>query len=294
MMIRYSINELEKLSGIKAHTIRMWEKRYRIIAPRRTKTNIRYYDDADLKKLLNISTLNNHGYKISKIACLDDNAIKEKVIDITGANGDESSVINNLIVAMIDFNEESFEHILNSSILKLGFEKTVINILYPFLEKIGVLWQVGSINPSQEHFITNLIRQKLIIAIDGQARQTSDNAKTFLLFLPEGEYHELGLLFYNLLLKKKGHNVIYLGQSLPFDDLVEVEKVRHCDFLFTYFVAAFSTGEITAYLERLSKSFPGKKIFITGYQVQQTALNVPDHVTILKNAEDFKDILKSI
>ncbi len=293
-MVRYSINELEKLSGIKAHTIRMWEKRYHVIAPRRTQTNIRYYDDADLKKLLNISTLNNHGYKISKIACLDEKDIKEKVMDITGTNGDEGSVINNLIVAMIDFNEEAFEHILNSSILKLGFENTVIKVLYPFLEKIGVLWQVGSINPAQEHFITNLIRQKLIIAIDGQSRQTKADAKTFLLFLPEGEYHELGLLFYNLLLKKNGHNVIYLGQSVPYDDILEVEKVRHCDFLFTYFVAAFCPNEINAYLERISKPFPGKRVFITGYQVQQTTLNVPDHVTILKNAEDFKDILKSM
>ena len=293
-MVRYSINELEKLSGIKAHTIRMWEKRYHVIAPRRTQTNIRYYDDADLKKLLNISTLNNHGYKISKIACLDDNDIREKVMDITGTNGDEGSVINNLIVAMIDFNEEGFEHILNSSILKLGFENTIIKVLYPFLEKIGVLWQVGSINPAQEHLITNLIRQKLIIAIDGQSRQTSANAKTFLLFLPEGEYHELGLLFYNLLLKKNGHNVIYLGQSIPFYDILEVVKVRDCDYLFTYFVAAFSPKEINEYLERISKSIPDKRVFITGYQVQQIALNVPDHITILKNTEEFKDILKSI
>lgn len=290
-MIRYSINELEKLTGIKAHTIRMWEKRYHIISPQRTQTNIRYYGDAELKKLLNISTLNNHGFKISKIARLDDKSIREKVMDIAGANSDHASTINNLIVAMVDFNEESFEHILNSSILKLGFENTVTGILYPFLEKIGVLWQVGSVNPAQEHFITNLIRQKLIIAIDGQARQSVPDAQSFLLFLPEGEYHELGLLFYHLLLKKNGHKVFYLGQSIPFQSLEEVVRVRNTDNLFTYFVAAFNQQEIPAYLQQLSKKFPDKTIYITGLQVQKCELTLPQNVIAVKNAEHFKSLM---
>ncbi len=292
-MIRYSINELEKLTGIKAHTIRMWEKRYHIISPQRTQTNIRYYGDAELKKLLNISTLNNHGFKISKIARLDENSIREKVMDIAGANGDHESTINNLIVAMIDFNEESFEHILNSCMLKLGFEKTVTGILYPFLEKIGVLWQVGSVNPAQEHFITNLIRQKLIIAIDGQARKPLPDAQSFLLFLPEGEYHELGLLFYHLILKKNGHKVVYLGQSVPFQNLEEVVKIRNTDNIFTYFVAAFNQQEIPAYLQQLSTKFPDKTIYITGWQVQKCELALPQNVIAVKDAEHFKNIINN-
>lgn len=293
-MIRYSINDLEKLTGIKAHTIRMWEKRYHIINPQRTDTNIRYYDDEDLKKLLNISTLNSHGFKISKIALMDKNTIREKVLDIAGANGDHSTKINNLIVSMIEFNEESFEHTLNSSILKIGFERTVTDVLYPFLEKIGVLWQVGSLNVAQEHFITNLIRQKIILAIDGQSKQLAPDAKTFLLYLPDQEYHELGLLFYSFLLKKNGYKTVYLGQSVPFHDLLEVMKVRDSDYLFTYFVAAMNPQEIPAYLERLSAAFPAKKIFITGIQVQSCTINLPENIVLIKNVDEFKSILQTI
>lgn len=293
-MIRYSINDLEKLTGIKAHTIRMWEKRYHIINPQRTDTNIRYYDDDDLKNLLNISTLNSHGFKISKIALMDKNTIREKVLDIAGANGDHSTKINNLIVSMIDFNEESFEKILNSSILKIGFEHTVTDVLYPFLEKIGVLWQVGSLNVAQEHFITNLIRQKMILAIDGQSKQAAPDAKSFLLFLPDKEFHELGLLFYSFLLKKNGYKVVYLGQSVPFFDIKEVMKVRDSDYLFTYFVAAMNPEEIPGYLEQLSTAFPSKKIFITGLQVQSCTMKLPDNIVLIKNAEEFKGVLESL
>jgi MerR family transcriptional regulator, light-induced transcriptional regulator len=293
-MIRYSINDLEKLTGIKAHTIRMWEKRYHIINPQRTDTNIRYYDDDDLKNLLNISTLNHNGFKISKIALMDQSTIKDKVLDIAGANGDHNTLINNLIVSMIEFNEESFDHILNSSILKLGFEKTVTDVLYPFLEKIGVLWQVGSVNIAQEHFITNLIRQKMIIAIDGQSKPTASNAKSFLLFLPDKEFHELGLLFYSFLLKKNGYRVVYLGQSVPFNDVKEMMKIRNSDYLFTYFVAALNPQDIPAYLERLSNAFPSKKIFITGLQVQNCTMKLPENIVLVKNAEVFKSTLESL
>jgi MerR family transcriptional regulator, light-induced transcriptional regulator len=293
-MIRYSINDLEKLTGIKAHTIRMWEKRYHIINPQRTDTNIRYYGDDDLKNLLNISTLNHNGFKISKIALMDQRTIKDKVLDIAGANGDQNTLINNLIVSMIEFNEESFDHILSSSILKLGFEKTVTNVLYPFLEKIGVLWQVGSVNIAQEHFITNLIRQKMIIAIDAQSKPAAPDAKSFLLFLPDKEFHELGLLFYSFLLKKNGYRVVYLGQSVPFNDVEEMMKIRNSDYLFTYFVAALNPQDIPVYLERLSNAFPSKKIFITGLQVQSCTMKLPENILLIKNADEFKSILESL
>ncbi len=291
-MIRYSINDLEKLTGIKAHTIRMWEKRYNIISPERTQTNIRYYDNDDLKKLLNISTLNKQGHKISKIALMDEDTIREKVMDINGSNGDHEVMISNLIIAMISFREDFFEHILNSAILKLDFEQTVIRVLYPFLEKIGVLWQVGSINPAQEHFIVNLIRQKMIIAIDGQSKPPSEESKSFLLFLPEQEFHELGLLFYNYLIKKNGYKVVYLGQSVPFSDVEEVVRVRKVDYLFTYFVAALNKQELPEYIQKLSAAFPGKKIFVTGLQIRDEEIVLPKNIFFVKNTEAFKNILK--
>ncbi|MFW6275379.1 MAG: MerR family transcriptional regulator [bacterium] len=260
-MIRYSINDLEKITGIKAHTIRIWEKRYNVVTPSRTDTNIRYYDDEDLKKLLNISTLNKHGLKISEIVKMSNEDMREKILEISHNSNDYESSINNLIVSMIEMDEDKFEKVLGSSIIKIGFEKTITHIIYLFLEKVGILWQVGTINPAQEHFITNLIRQKLIIAIDGQESSPKPDAKTFLLFLPEKELHELGLLFYTYIIKKAGHRVIYLGQSVPLKDVLEVIKIRNADYMITYFVAALDTDEIPGYLKTISQGFSHKDIF---------------------------------
>ena len=159
-MGNYSIRELEKLSGIKAHTIRIWEKRHQIIAPKRTDTNIRYYSDDDLKKILNVSILNNNGYKISHIAGLSREEMTEAVTKLAEEKTDTNLFIDQLTVCMIDYDEIGFEKKLAGFILKLGFERTILEILYPFLTKIGVLWLSSNITPIQEHFISNLIRQK--------------------------------------------------------------------------------------------------------------------------------------
>ena len=272
----------------------MWEKRYSVVCPKRTSTNIRYYRDCDLKKLLNISTLNKHGIKISHIVQMPEAEINQKIVELSGNSGDHDSFINNLIVSMIEINEEAFEKVLSSAILKIGFEKTVTHILYPFLEKIGVLWQIGSINPAQEHFIVNLIRQKMIIAIDGQTTTTNPDAKTFLLFLPEKELHELGLLFYSYILKKNGYRVIYLGQSVPFEDVLNVLKIRNADYLLTYFVAALRPEEIPAYIGKLSGALYDKKIFITGIQIPEYKSDIPDNVILIKNTEAFKEELRRL
>jgi MerR family transcriptional regulator, light-induced transcriptional regulator len=218
-MASYSIKDLEDLSGIKAHTIRIWEKRYGIVVPERTTTNIRLYSDDDLKKLLNISILNRNGLKISYLSKLTNNELKEKVIHISRETSDAGTQIENLIISMLELDEWKFDKILSDSIIRIGFEEAMVQVMHPFFEKIGLLWQTGSINPAQEHFVSNLMRQKLIVAIDGQAPARLENRPTFILFLHENELHELGLLFYSYLLKKKGVNVIYLGQAVPFDDL---------------------------------------------------------------------------
>ncbi len=293
-MMHYSINDLEKITGIKAHTIRMWEKRYNAVQPERTSTNIRYYKDCDLKKLLNISTLNKHGIKISHIIRMCQEEINEKILELSNSATDFESYINSLVVAMIELNEDSFEKILSNSLIKIGFEKTVTHVLYPFLEKVGVLWLVGTINPAQEHFIVNLIRQKLIVAIDGQEKVDHENAKTFLLFLPENELHELGLLFYTYLIKKKGHKVIYLGQSVPYNDLIEVLKIRNAHYLFTYFVAGLTTEDIPAYLSKLSADLPNQKIFVTGLQVNKSNLKLPNNITPIQHAEAFREMLNTL
>ncbi len=293
-MIRYSINDLEKITGIKAHTIRIWEKRYNVVDPERTDTNIRFYKDEDLKKLLNISTLNKHGFKISEIVKMGNERLCEKIVEISNASTDYDSYINNLVVSMIELDEDKFEKVLSSAIIKMGFEKTITHIIYTFLNKVGILWQVGTINPAQEHFITNLIRQKVIIAIDGQDHSPKPDAKTFLLFLPENELHELGLLFYTYIIKKAGHKVIYLGQSVPLKDVLEVIKIRKADFIITYFVAAFEAKDIPEYLRKISEGFENKDIFIAGYQVSQLKETLPGNIKPIQDAEEFKSYLNRL
>ncbi|NCU32349.1 MAG: helix-turn-helix-type transcriptional regulator [Candidatus Moranbacteria bacterium] len=225
---------------------------------------------------------------------MPDTEIIQKVTEITGNAGNHESHINSLVLSMIDLNEDTFERTLSNAIFKIGFEKTVTHILYPFLEKVGVLWQIGSINPAQEHFIVSLIRQKLIVAIDAQESKPLPGIKTFLLFLPEKELHELGLLFYSYLLKKNGFRVIYLGQSVPFDDLIEVLKIRNADYLLTYFVAALAPEEIPDYLNKISRSLPDKKIWITGIQTSIQPLKHPPNVLIIRDVESFKELISKI
>ncbi len=293
-MARYSIKDLEKLSGIKAHTLRIWEKRYKLVDPKRTETNIRYYDDEDMKKILNITFLNRNGLKISQIAQLDNFEIKAKITDITRTHNDPESIIDSLVMSMIELDENKFDKILSTTILKSGFEKTVLYSIYPFFERIGILWQTGAINPAQEHFISNLIRQKLIVAIDGIFNEQNPESKRFILFLPEGELHEIGLLFYYYLLKKRGHRVIYLGQSVPFKDLATVIEIRPCDFLMTSFSTGLYNMDASTYLAQLSKSYPRQTILYSTFHMEDNGTKIPSNVTMIKNALDFVKYLDEL
>jgi len=265
-MGQYSIKDLEQLSGIKAHTIRIWEKRFKIIEPSRTATNIRYYSDLDLKKIINVSLLNTNGIKISKIADMSLDDMNKKVLEISDLHNDTAIHIDQMVIAMIDMEEELFEKILNNLILRYSFEKTITEIIYPFLEKIGVLWQTQNIIPAHEHFISNLIRQKIIVAIDGLAIPPK-SAKKILIFLPEGEMHELGLLFYHFLIRKAGYRTYYLGQNVPHEDLVSVYKVHQPDFMLTSIISP-PPIPIEIYFQRLTKDFKHTKILASGHQVQ--------------------------
>ena len=282
-MGKYSIRDLENLSGVKAHTIRIWEKRYNLIEPMRTSTNIRYYCDEDLKKLLNVSILNKNGLKISEIANLKKEELNDKIICLINEATDYDSKIESLITAMIELDELKFEKIINQTILKFGFEKTITDILYPFLEKTGILWQLGNINPAQEHFISNLIRQKLIMAIDGLFQLDKKNSEQFILFLPEGELHEIGLLVYYYFLKKKGYKIIYLGQSLPFIDLIEVEKIKPATYLFTIITTTYSNINIENYVKKLSRTFNSKTIFVAGKQANKVLKKIPSNIKIINS-----------
>lgn len=266
-MGKYSIKELEQLSGIKAHTIRIWEKRYRLIDPERTPTNIRLYSDDDLKKIINVSLLNNHGIKISRIADMTPVQINEKVLELSESQTDTAIHIDRLVIAMIEMEEEGFEKALNTLFLRYGFERTITEIVYPFLEKIGILWQTENITPAHEHFMSNLIRQKLIVAIDGLPLPPKSSRKV-MLFLPEGELHEVGLLFYHYLTRKAGFRTYYLGQSVPHSDLISVFNVHKPDMLISSITTATSRP-IEEYFSRLTSDFPQTPILLSGQQVQR-------------------------
>jgi DNA-binding transcriptional MerR regulator len=293
-MAVYSIKELENLSGIKAHTIRIWEKRYNLIEPYRTTTNIRYYTDQELKKILNVAMLNRHGIKISNIAKLSERELKDEILRVSSSNPNLENIIDSLIIAMIDMDELKFNSIVNKTISKYGFGECFINIVYPFLEKIGVLWMAGDINPAQEHFVSNLIRQKIITAIDGFSHVFNPNAQKFLLYLPEGEWHEIGLLFALFLLKEAGHEVIYLGQSVPYSDILSTGSTRQFDHILVSSTVPQHEFDMLTYLKDLGGAYPDKKIlYFAGYMN-----NGPDYFGKnyfrLKNISDLKDYIKKL
>lgn len=291
-MSTYSIKDLEQLSGIKAHTLRIWEQRYNLLSPQRTDTNIRTYDDEDLKLILNVALLNDNGFKISKIASMAAVEIREEVIKLTDRSLTHDDQIHALTICMVEMDEDRFEKVLSSNIEKLGFEQTMFHIIYPFMSKIGVLWQTGAISPAQEHFISNLVRQKLIVAIDGQS--SVKVGKKFLLFLPEGELHEISLLFSSYLIKSHGHKVIYLGQSTPNGDLLSVYKLHQPDYLLTVITTSPSSENAQEYLNALSERFSDAQILVSGYQVIGQDLSFPPNVRQLNYLRDFKNMLEEI
>lgn len=286
-MSNYSIKDLEQLSGIKAHTLRIWEQRYSIITPKRTDTNIRTYDDQDLKLVLNISLLKDHGYKISEISKMSIEDMYRDVVKISDRQQNYPDQIHALTLSMIDLDEERFEKIVSTNILQFGFENTMIHIIFPFLNRIGTLWVTGSVGPAQEHFISNLIRQKLIVAIDSQTNKQRPDGKKYMLFLPEGELHEINLLFSNYLIRARYNKVIYLGQSLPFNELAFAYNLHKPDYLFTSITSVPANHEVQPYVDQLVRAFPESHLLLTGYQVIGQDITIPDNATIINQIDDL-------
>lgn len=286
----YSIKDLEVLSGIKMHTIRIWEKRYELLSPDRTDTNIRLYDDEDLKRLLNISLLTKNGYKISKVAQWNETEIKDTVIKLAASKTSYSDYIDRFMFLMVELNTIGFEKLLNEVLSEFSFEDAHFNILFKLFERVGTYWQVGSIFPAQEHYVTNLFRQKLIAEID-KLGSSEAGKKTILFYLPENELHEMSLLFYSYLARKSGYNVFYLGQSVPFEDLNKISAIKEIDYVFTAFVNSIPPDELEDYLVRLRDCFPKQKVFITGHQVQHNNPELPRNFKTVKDHREFKKYL---
>ena len=290
-MGNYSIKELEKLSGIKAHTIRIWEVRYGLLNPKRTDTNIRIYDDGQLKRLLNVALLIKKGFKISKISKLKIEELNTYLqnLDIN-TNSFLDDKLNGLVISMIELDEEMFEKIFSSSLLSLGFKNTLVKLIYPLLEKVGLFWSIGKINPAQEHFVSNLIRQKIITALDSQLPPDKSKSK-FMLFLPEGEFHEIGLLTAHYLIKFNRNPVIYLGQNVPLQDAMSVYKTCHPANILVFVTTTQPPEEIQDYLNKINKHFSKSEIFISGRPEVFSDIKLPGKMKWLKNLDDLEGIL---
>ncbi len=292
-MGNYSIKELEKLSGIKAHTIRIWEVRYGLLHPKRTRTNIRIYDDAQLKRLLNVALLLKKGFKISKISKLKIEELNTYLQDLEiNSNSFLDDKLNGLVISMIEMDEEMFEKIFSSSLLGIGFKNTLVKLIYPLLEKVGLFWSIGKINPAQEHFVSNLIRQKIITAIDSQLPPDKSKSK-FMLFLPEGEFHEIGLLTAHYLIKSSRNPVIYLGQNVPMEDAVSVSKSWHPAKILVFVTTTQQAEENQDYLNKINRLFSKSEIFISGKPEILAKIKLPGKAKWLKNLDDLERVLQT-
>lgn len=287
-MATYKIKDIEILTGIKAHTIRIWEKRYGILLPDRTSTKIRTYSDAELVFLLNISLLNKNGVKISHIANMSQREIIEKAEELTNTTIENTS-IDQFIVALIDMNEQLFRHTLNELVEKHGMVATYQFHLIPFLERIGVMWLAGTINAAQEHFMSNLIRQKIIYETE-LLPTPKNNAEKVILFLPEHEWHELSILLYHFFLRSKGVYTIYLGQSLPYDSLIECVQHIQPKKIVTSWLTAVDEKYIINYFKRLTDE-TNAKILCGGYQILQFKESIPEKATVFHNMEELAKLL---
>jgi MerR family transcriptional regulator, light-induced transcriptional regulator len=254
-MAEYKIKDLESLTGIKAHTIRIWEKRYNLLSPCRTETNLRTYSDDDLTTILIVSVLNNHGIKISHIAEMT-HSERVRRFEMIQNESVDSGAVEQFILALLNLDEHLFCQTFQDLVDLHGLEITFSDFVVPFLDRIGVMWLVGTINPAQEHFMSHLIRQKIVVAIDKLPCEISTDKKA-ILYLPEHEWHELGLLFYHFILKKHGWKVFYLGQSVPMEALRQVVGQLKPDLMVTSWVVGTDELVLPAHFKELKTFFSG-------------------------------------
>jgi DNA-binding transcriptional MerR regulator len=286
----FSIKNLEHLSGIKAHTIRIWEKRYNLFEPERTDTNIRLYNLENLQKLLNVTLLYNNGYKISKIALLSSQEITEIVHRLTiNKNADDWS-IGLFKLAMINFDQRLFTKTFNDLLEQFSFSEVFKNVFVPLMNELGVLWQTNSISPSHEHFITSLVKQKIhAMCEDLQQKSTRRTDRKFVLFLPDNEIHELGLLYLQYEVLNNGFQCVFLGQSVPIESLNNLVDIGEPITFITYFTIEPTQDKIKTYLETFNSEIIENidcELWVLGYQVQFMSDEMPDKIRKFRSIDD--------
>lgn len=291
----FSISDLERFSGIKAHTIRMWEQRYGALKPHRSEGNTRYYDGTHLRRLLNIVSLTGTGMKVSEICRMPDEKLQELLLARLNNPGTDSSsreyFITQILAAAMAFDEVHFDKLFASALLRFELKETYTTVIYPVLVRLGLMWAGDALRPAHEHFITGLIRQKLLAAIDALPPPATGK-DTWLLFLPEDEFHETGLLMACFLIRHAGGKVIYLGANVPAQSLVEAAKATHPDRLLLFLVSKNMPTQDEELIRQLHNFFPGKFIFVACNHGRLTHIQQSRFVKFLHSVQELENQLK--
>jgi len=289
-MDTFSISDLQQFSGIKAHTIRMWEQRYNALTPKRSDGNTRSYDNTQLRRLLNIVSLMNQEHKVSELCSMPDKEIykliETKINNEIGNFEHYEHFISQMVLTAMNFNEVHFEKLFSGCLLRFGLKDTYIQVLYPVLNRLGMMWSINSIPPAQEHFITNLIRQKILTATDSLPL-TDATARTWLLFLPENEFHEIGLMFAQWLLKYHGNRVIYLGANVPIDSLENAVINTKPTDIYCFMVHHNLPEGIESYLKEIAKKFKHYNIHISVNEHLRKNIKTGKEIHFIDNVESL-------
>jgi DNA-binding transcriptional MerR regulator len=290
-MQTFSIRDIENLTGVKAHTLRIWEQRYNFFQPKRKESQHRFYDNEDLKKLLRVSYLYHNGWKISKIAAMPEKAIEETIANADVAEGENRRFVALMIEAALDFNEARIIKLMNEVIEKTGFEACITEVCYPYLQKIGLLWSTNNVIPAQEHFSSYIIQNRIIVETD--RLPLPDKPADVMLICPEGEFHELPLLFINYLLRKNGRSTVYLGSNIQKNEVMAVAKVSGINYLYLHLITNFTGMYADDYLEEICRSVPEKNILASGEgirNVQRSFVNL----TLLKTDQQIRNFINGL
>lgn len=285
-MGHFSISDLEQLSGIKAHTIRMWEQRYSLLQPVRTATNIRTYSNDDLRRLLNVSTLCSRGQRISQVASLSDAEMQTAVLACCNDAHDYHQQVNALLAAMLSFDEQHLNYLFTDAADQLGFENMMLYVAYPLLQRIGLMWLAGTVNPAQEHMLAHLLRQKMSAATDALPAVPA-SARRWVLFLPAHELHELALLFMNYALRARGQHTIYLGQNLPVEGLGELCAIYKPDAVVTVLTSQPERSRVAEFAREVSAHCGDKLVVLYGQLARQDGLELPKNCVAPALMTDF-------
>lgn len=288
----FSISQLSQYSGIKPHTIRIWEQRYNALQPARSEGNTRYYSSDQLRRLLNIVSLMESDYKVSELCTMPDEQLSEMVLERKNATASEATeyYVSQLISAGMAYQQDRFEELFEECLANYGLSQTYKIVIYPMLVRVGLMWSANAIPSVQEHFISNIVRQKILRTIDTLA-PAGPEAEKWVLFLPEDEYHEIGLLFAAFIIRESGRKVVYLGSSVSADAvLTAVDDVKP-QYLLLFQVRYNQIEDVQKYLSELEAGFKGKRIYVSGNSKLLSQINCQNKITWLQDIDSLEKML---